>query len=129
MNCRQLLAYLSDYLDRDLSEELAAEVRQHAATCRDCHIVLDTMNQTIVLCREAGKRGIPIVAMFDTTGALVGRWGPRPAEAQVVFEAARQGKLEKPDILERLHLWYGRDRGKALDAEFRALLQRRISGA
>ena len=30
---------------------------------------------------------------------------------------------------ERLHLWYGKDRGKVLDAEFCALLRRRIGGA
>jgi anti-sigma factor RsiW len=60
MNCEQLVQYLSDYIDRDLSEELTAEARQHLATCRNCHIVLDTTRQTILLCREAGRRGIPI---------------------------------------------------------------------
>lgn len=114
-----------------------------SAQCLPCIAVMARLQPNIdlhVLLRDAnldimdqfltdGKRSIPVVAMFDTTGALVGRWGPRPAEAQVVFDAARQGKLEKPEILERLHLWYGRDRGKALDAEFCALLQRRISGA
>lgn len=70
MNCQQLVAYLSDYIDRDLSEELAAEVRQHAAACRDCHIVLDTMNQTIVLCREAGKRVIPMERRADLFARL-----------------------------------------------------------
>lgn len=70
MNCQQLLAYLSDYIDRDLSEELAAEVRQHAAACRDCRIVLDTMNQTIVLSREAGKCVIPMERRADLFARL-----------------------------------------------------------
>ena len=70
MNCNQLLTYLSDYIDSELSEELAAEVRQHAATCRDCHIVLDSMNQTLILCREAGKRGIPLERRADLFARL-----------------------------------------------------------
>ncbi len=86
---------------------------------------LDIMDRFLT----AGKRSIPVVAMFDPAGRPVGRWGPRPAAAQVVFDAAKQGGLEKPEILERLHLWYGRDRGKSLDEEFCALLRKRIGGA
>ncbi len=96
----------------------------------DLHVLLrdtnlDIMDQFLT----DGKRSIPVVAMFGTAAELVGRWGPRPAEAQAVFEAARREGLEKPQILERLHLWYGRDRGKAIDAEFCAMLRRRIGGA
>ena len=36
---------------------------------------------------------------------------------------AKAEGLEKPEILERLHLFYGRDRGKALEQEFIALLE------
>ena len=75
-----------------------------------------------------GKRAIPIVAMFDAAGRPVGRWGPRPAPAQALFAAATAEGLEKPRVLERLHLWYGRDRGRTLDAEFHALLAARRSG-
>ena len=76
-----------------------------------------------------GKRAIPVVAMFDAAGRPVGRWGPRPAAAQAVFAAAKAEGLEKPGVLERLHLWYGRDRGGALDEEFRALLAARGAGS
>ena len=46
----------------------------------------------------------------------------------MVDEAKTEG-LEKPDMLERLHLWYGRDRGKHLDAEFAAVLRQHLDGA
>jgi hypothetical protein len=96
----------------------------------DLHVLLRDKNPDIMdRFLTGGKRGIPIVAMFDPSGRQVGRWGPRPAAAQKVFEAARQEGLPKPGILERLHLWYGKDRGKSLDAEFCALLRRRIGGA
>jgi anti-sigma factor RsiW len=77
MNCEQLVQYLSDYIDRDLSEELTAEARQHLATCRNCHIVLDTTRQTILLCREAGRRGIPIERRGDLFARLQQALGER----------------------------------------------------
>lgn len=59
MNCQELIAYLSDYIDRDLDEALHAEAQQHLATCHDCHVVLDTTQRTILLYRQAYRDGIP----------------------------------------------------------------------
>jgi hypothetical protein len=59
----------------------------------------------------------------DDQGEILFRWGPRPAAAQAVFDQARDEELEKPDLLERLHLFYGRDRGKALEQEIIAILR------
>jgi len=86
---------------------------------------LDIMDQFLT----DGKRSIPVVVMFDAAGREAGRWGPRPAAAQAEFDAAKAAGLDKPAILERLHLWYGRDRGRAVDAEFCSLLKRRMGGA
>ncbi len=77
MNCEQLLQYLSDYIDRELNEELTAEAREHLATCRNCHIVLDTTRQTILLSREAGRRGIPIERRADLFARLQHALGER----------------------------------------------------
>lgn len=59
MKCDELLDYLSDYIDRDLDEELTAEAQEHLATCQNCRVVLDTTQQTIFLFREQGRRAIP----------------------------------------------------------------------
>lgn len=59
MNCEELLQYLSDYIDRNLNEELTAAAQEHLATCQNCRVVLDTTQQTIFLFREQGKRTIP----------------------------------------------------------------------
>ena len=59
MKCEELLKYLSDYIDRDLDEELTVDAQDHLATCRNCRVVLDTTQQTIFLFREQGKRTIP----------------------------------------------------------------------
>jgi anti-sigma factor RsiW len=59
MTCDELLQYLSDYIDRNLNEELTAAARDHLATCRNCKVVLDTTRHTISLFREQGARTIP----------------------------------------------------------------------
>ncbi len=69
-----------------------------------------------------GKRSIPRLVIFDQQGNEMAGWGPRPADAQVVFNDAKEAGLEKPGILEKLHLFYGRNRGVALEEEFRYLL-------
>lgn len=59
MTCEELLAYLSDYIDNNLDEELIEEAQAHLATCRNCKVVLDTTQQTIFLFRAQGERQIP----------------------------------------------------------------------
>lgn len=78
MECEDVIAYLSDYIDRNLSEELTASIREHIAACRNCHIVLDSTQQTILLYRERGRRaGLPPArhtALFaQLAAALAGR--------------------------------------------------------
>lgn len=36
LGCEQALDHLQDYLKRELTPELVAEVRGHLASCRDC---------------------------------------------------------------------------------------------
>jgi predicted anti-sigma-YlaC factor YlaD len=59
MDCEELVTYLSDYIDQNLTEELTAEAQTHLATCQNCRVVLDTTQQTIFLYRQQGKRTIP----------------------------------------------------------------------
>ncbi|MBK8167515.1 MAG: thioredoxin family protein [bacterium] len=69
-----------------------------------------------------GTRSIPILVGLDGDGRERFRWGPRPAAAQAVVDAAKAEGLDKATLLEKLHLFYGRDRGRALDAELAAVL-------
>ncbi len=70
----------------------------------------------------AGTRSIPKLVAFDGDGRELFRWGPRPLEAMDLFQRARQAGVSKPEISERLHLWYGRNRGRALEQEFLEIL-------
>ncbi len=59
MDCEELVTYLSDYIDQNLTEELTAEAQAHLATCLNCRVILDTTQQTIFLYRRQGQRTIP----------------------------------------------------------------------
>ena len=52
MDCKQLVDYLSDYIDHNLSEELTAEAQEHLRTCPNCHVVLSSTEQMIRLYKE-----------------------------------------------------------------------------
>jgi len=76
---------------------------------------LDIMDQYLT----GGKsRSIPKLVVFDETGNELFQWGPRPKEAQnFVKEELAKGR-EKTEVYQDLHLWYGRNRGKAIESEF-----------
>ena len=65
-----------------------------------------------------GKMGVPKVVSFDEAGNELFQWGPRPEEAADLFKEAAEQGIPTNEIYPRLHLWYGRDRGKSLDREF-----------
>lgn len=50
--CRGMLGELSAYLDQTLSDEFCQEIEEHVASCEDCRIVVDTLQQTILLYRQ-----------------------------------------------------------------------------
>jgi RNA polymerase sigma-70 factor (ECF subfamily) len=60
MTCEQLVRYLSAYIDAELDEPLSQAAQEHLATCRHCHLVLDTTHDTIVLFRGKERQTIPL---------------------------------------------------------------------
>jgi anti-sigma factor RsiW len=55
MTCEELVAYLSDYIDRDLSEDLSARAEAHLATCQNCSVVLNSTRKVIELGQTSQK--------------------------------------------------------------------------
>ncbi len=70
------------------------------------------------------SRSIPkLIALDSETLEVLGSWGPRP----MVIQQEYLKKLRDPDYPDEqakkdLHLWYARDKGEALEAEFLGLL-------
>jgi len=68
MKCEDLVAYLSDYIDNNLTDELTAEAQSHLATCHNCQVMLDTTQKMILIYRQQQRRAIPVARrrrLFD----------------------------------------------------------------
>ena len=65
-----------------------------------------------------GGRAIPKVIGLDTDGNELFQWGPRPEVAKQLVKDWKESGLTKEIFNEKLHLWYGRDRGKTFEKEF-----------
>jgi hypothetical protein len=75
-------------------------------------IILRDANPAIMdLYLTNGTLSIPILVSFDKSEKELFGWGPRPQEAKKLFEDLKTDGFEKSVILEKLNLWYGRNRG------------------
>lgn len=89
----------------------------------DIRILLRDMHpQAIDTYLTNGTRSIPILIAFDYQGNQLFRWGPRPAEAQEVMLAKKAEGVARETMIEAIHVWYSKNRGKALEQEMLALL-------
>jgi hypothetical protein len=69
-----------------------------------------------------GTRGIPKLTAFDSQGRELFRWGPRPKPAVELFRRFKEEEVPGPELREKLHLWYAKNRGRALEEELVDLL-------
>ncbi len=71
---------------------------------------------------HTSSRSIPRILGFNSFGKELFRWGPRPKVANnLVQQLMKEGK-ERTVINEKLHLWYGRNKGKELEKEIVEIL-------
>ncbi len=59
MECRELLARLSEFLDGELTEEICREIQAHMEGCEPCQTLSRTLKRTIELCRQLPSKPLP----------------------------------------------------------------------
>jgi anti-sigma factor RsiW len=59
ITCRQLIDFISAYLDRELPDDERAEFERHLAVCPSCVAYLSTYRKTITLAQLAGADLVP----------------------------------------------------------------------
>ncbi len=69
-----------------------------------------------------GTKSIPVLVAFDKEGNELFKWGPRPKAAKELISQLKSEGIVKPELYEKLHLWYGRNRGKDIESEFVSIL-------
>mgnify|MGYP005809942743 CR=1 FL=1 len=50
LNCREIFALLSDYLDAELPPATCEEISQHIAACPPCVEFIESLKRSIALC-------------------------------------------------------------------------------
>jgi hypothetical protein len=78
---------------------------------------LDIMDQFL---QNGRSRSIPkLICINSDTMEVVGDWGPRPQEAQELYDSLRSdSEMPYQEVAEQLHKWYADDKGKAIQDEF-----------
>jgi hypothetical protein len=71
-------------------------------------------------------RSIPKLVAFDLDGNELFRWGARPAEADNLVKKLKAEGKTKDEFIEQLHLWYAKNKGKALEDEMKELISKAI---
>jgi hypothetical protein len=84
---------------------------------------LDIMDQYLT----RGGRAIPKIIFFDSDFRELGNWGPRPEEAQGIYELHRPkietGEIDKASVHQKIRRFYAKDRGRSIIAEQKQLLE------
>lgn len=71
-----------------------------------------------------GGRAIPVLLVLDETGNLVlPKWGPRPAILQGLLADWKKEGVEMPELAEKLHGWYAKDKTLTTQQELNDLLK------
>ncbi|MEW5796920.1 MAG: anti-sigma factor [Candidatus Zixiibacteriota bacterium] len=80
--CPEYLNDLNDYLDGTLDQATCAEIQRHLGECENCRIMIDTLRQTVTLCRGGKPEPLPPALEARLNGLLKTRWeqkfGKRP---------------------------------------------------
>ncbi|WP_210519962.1 thioredoxin family protein [Hymenobacter terricola] len=100
-----------------LADESAGKVHLHVLLRSD-HPELMATHQT------DGKNSIPkLIRRDEASGAELGSWGPRPAEAHVLGTRLHADKsLHTNEVVKTMNAWYAADNGQSVQRELLALL-------
>jgi anti-sigma factor RsiW len=58
-NCMKLFERLSEYIDRELDAPTCQDIEAHIKACKPCQVCLDTLKQTVNLCRNLEHHQVP----------------------------------------------------------------------
>ncbi len=81
---------------------------------------LDIMDRYLT---NGKSRSIPKLVVFDEDGVELFRWGPRPLAAQKLFNELKEINASPDERNQKIHLWYGRNRGAEIEKEFEEIFE------
>jgi len=73
-NCPEYVSELNDYLDGTLDQDLCSEIEKHLGECENCRIMVDTLKQTVKLCRGGKEEPLPPALEARLNNLLKTKW-------------------------------------------------------
>lgn len=72
--CREYIGEINAYLDGELDETLCEDIEKHIGVCENCRIMVDSLRQTVILCREGKPEKLPPALEERLNSLLKKRW-------------------------------------------------------
>ena len=69
-NCLALFERLSEYIDRELDAPTCKDIEAHIKACKPCQVCLETLKQTVDLCKNLESRQVPETFSVKLRGAI-----------------------------------------------------------
>ena len=73
-NCKEYIGEINDYLDGELDPGICEEIEKHIGQCENCRIMIDSLKQTVILCREGKPEALPPALETKLNDLLRVRW-------------------------------------------------------
>lgn len=75
--CEEYIGGLADYIDGAVDPELCEEIERHIGQCDNCRIMVDTLRQTVQLCRDGKPEPLPKELEDRLNSLLRARWNKK----------------------------------------------------
>lgn len=75
--CEEYISGLADYIDGAIDPELCEEIERHVGQCDNCRIMVDTLRQTVQLCRDGKPEPLPKALEDRLTSLLRAHWNKK----------------------------------------------------
>lgn len=75
--CQDYVGDLNLYLDGGIDPDLCDEIERHIGECENCRIMVDSLRQTVILCREGKPEQLPAELEAKLSGLLRQRWNQK----------------------------------------------------
>ena len=75
-NCLALFERLSEYIDKEVDTPTGKDIEAHIKACKPCQVCLETLKQTVDLCRNLERSQVPetlSLKLKETISALMNK--------------------------------------------------------
>ena len=79
--CDKYIQDIADYLDGEADNSLCEQLESHLKDCRNCRIMVDSLRQTIILCRDGKPEPLPAAIAEKLNKKLKEKWDQKFKES------------------------------------------------